>query len=596
MSVRADPSGRASRTSERIWLSDYAARSCPVKTHNAFDPGAPERVWQPDQALQELFNGGDGYAAGVIGTLVAASGLEVVDLRPLAEASYPEQEEAAARAVAAGVDLVLGARLPAAAGRYGAVDLLIRGADRADGRPGYHAGEIKWHKLHERRTLTPVVRPNTALLLTDYARPRPDQARRHWGYGFRTHTRAADLLQVAHYQRMLQAAGWDAPGRSLAALIGTDDWSPTPLITWIDLDEPLLRTYSRSADPGWLPRSALQRYDHEFGFRLDVAQVARQQTEPEPPAPLVRPIKVRECERCEWWDHCRSKLDPDDVSLRIGIGALDVREVTTLRAHGISTVHQLARADLAGLAEWYLPEVSHRTSGLDRLLAAVRRARMLAAGTDFERLDEGPIDLPPFAVEIDFDIETSADGRVYLWGFLVGGPAGSSGTYQAFARFEDLDDPGELALAREALGWLQRTVLGAPGPVGIFHYSDFELNHLHRLREAEPDPVFAWIDDLARGSLPDQAERGGFVDLLGVVKENFFGARGLGLKVVATAGAGFAWRDDDPGGLNSQRWFADAVHAQTQAERQAARERVLAYNEDDVIATARVRDWLRVQT
>ena len=35
---------------------------------------------------------------------------------------------------------------------------------------------------------------------------------------------------------------------------------------------------------------------------------------------------------------------------------------------------------------------------------------------------------------------------------------------------------------------------------------------------------------------------------------------GLGLKLIA-GHAGFRWRDDDPGGLNSQTWFADAVHA-----------------------------------
>ena len=67
---------------------------------------------------------------------------------------------------------------------------------------------------------------------------------------------------------------------------------------------------------------------------------------------------------------------------------------------------------------------------------------------------------------------------------------------------------------------------------------------------------------------------------------------GLGLKLVA-AHAGFAWRDEDPGGLNSQRWFADAVHGADAAVRAAAEARVLAYNEDDVLATRHVRAWLR---
>ena len=434
------------------------------------------------------------------------------------------------------------------------------------------------------------------MLFADFARPRSDQAVRKWGYGFRVGTRESDLLQVAHYQRMLEATGWAAPGAPMAALIGTDDWSPTPLVTWIDLSEPLIRTYSRSADGGWLSRSALQRYDHEFGFRVDVATTARRQADPSAPPPLVEPIVIKECARCEWWDHCRGKLDADDVSLRIGIGALDVREISTLRAHGISTVHQLAGADLSDLESWYLPEVSHRTSGLERLLATARRARMLVAGHDFERITTGPIGLAAFESEIDFDVETSADGRVYLWGFLINGrPDGRAG-YRAFARFEDLTAETELELAREALGWLRQTVLGLVGRTGVYHYSEFEVNHLRRLALADPDPIFGWADAFAHETLPDQRDRGRFVDLLAVVKDNFFGARGLGLKVVATGGAGFAWRDEDPGGLNSQRWFLEAVHGDSATVRRLARERVLAYNEDDVIATARVRAWLRAQT
>ncbi|MFZ1911741.1 MAG: ribonuclease H-like domain-containing protein, partial [Propionicimonas sp.] len=72
-----------------------------------------------------------------------------------------------------------------------------------------------------------------------------------------------------------------------------------------------------------------------------------------------------------------------------------------------------------------------------------------------------------------------------------------------------------------------------------------------------------------------------------------FGTNGLGLKVVATHGAGFAWRDEDPGGLNSMHWFADAVGGATAELREQARTRVLEYNEDDVQATWQLRRWLR---
>ena len=84
-----------------------------------------------------------------------------------------------------------------------------------------------------------------------------------------------------------------------------------------------------------------------------------------------------------------------------------------------------------------------------------------------------------------------------------------------------------------------------------------------------------------------------FVDLYDVVKAHFFGAGGLGLKLIAQH-AGFRWRDEDPGGLNSQAWFADAVRRARRGGPRAGRAtRVLEYNEDDVLATAVLRAWLR---
>src|SRR5699024_4801544 len=117
----------------------------------------------------------------------------------------------------------------------------------------------------------------------------------------------------------------------------------------------------------------------------------------------------------------------------------------------------------------------------------------------------------------------------------------------------------------------------------VHHYSGYEVSQLIRLADAG-SPGAAWMRDRVRES---------FVDLYDVVKKHWFGVYGLGLKQVATSGAGFEWRDDDPSGLSSQGWFHDAVHAEDTAERDEARQRVLDYNEDDVTATREVRRWLR---
>jgi predicted RecB family nuclease len=153
-----------------------------------------------------------------------------------------------------------------------------------------------------------------------------------------------------------------------------------------------------------------------------------------------------------------------------------------------------------------------------------------------------------------------------------------------FSRFADLDVDAELDLAREALGWLREVVTG-PRSALVYHYSAYEVGMIAALAERRPDPLLAWASRYAAEC---------FVDLLGIVSSHYFGSAGLGLKQVAVQ-AGFRWRDDDPGGLNSQLWFVEAVHADSAVDRAVARRRVLDYNEDDVLATGALRAWLRAQ-
>lgn len=580
-----------------VMLGSYAARSCAVKTHNAFDRTVPHVGREPDDSLAELFDGGLTYQGEVLDRLLLACAEPVLDLRELADHSGEIRTGACAEAVAAGLPVIMGPTLPPdrAGRRLGNPDLLLRGADRADGRPGYHPVEVKWHKIIERsrqREEAPAELPYTEMI-----KPGPQHRTMISGYGARVASREADFLQLAHYWRMLEELGW-AADEPTVAVIGTDDHPERagsgPVLTWVRLDRPTVRTFSRSQPEGWRLRTLLERYDHEFEFRLAVADTAdRRRGEADDPAPLVEPIVVDECARCQWWDHCRPQLHSDDVSLRVDKGRLDVREIATLRRNGIFTITDLVDADLEALLERYLPEVQHRLGAESRLRTAARRARMIVKGIPLERVTDGPIDLPSAELEIDFDIETTAGGLVYLWGFLIND--GGRGVYRAFSTFTDLDHDAEHALAVEALGWLHDQIAAADSTL-IYHYSSFELTAIERLAKGTDDPTLAWARGLAR-TKPERVreELTGFVDLLDAVKEHYFGADGLGLKVVAHAGAGFSWRDDDPGGLNSQLWFAEAVSGESAEQRASARQRVLDYNEDDVRATAAVRTWLRAQ-
>ncbi|MGO4956258.1 TM0106 family RecB-like putative nuclease [Luteococcus sp. Sow4_B9] len=560
-----------------IILDPYAARSCPVKTQNRYDPTVVAPQSQPDEALQELFAGGKTFEDEVL-QLVIDHAPDVADLRQIEDRD--EAQRLTQEALAAGRRVVIGPRLPAdvAGHRRGQPDMLVRGADQPDGRAGYRPVEAKRHRVVEMSHTDQLLRystladPTTELTLPQLV--------------FKP-SREADLLQMSHYWRLLEAAGWADGGGAVAGVIGTDhlNGQHRPAISWVDLSAKFIRTFSRTSSTGWKLRSALERYDHEFGFRVKVAQVAAARTGVgEDHRPMVSPIVVRECDHCTWWEVCKPQLGEDDLSLRINKSPLDVREISVLRNHGINTLADLAHADVEALMESYLPEVAHRSGADSRLRLAARRASLMLAGVELERLTSEPVDLPESSLEIDFDIETSAGDRVYLWGFLVDDrTTGSDPFYKAFSRFEELDNAGEVALAVEAITWLDRLVTERPD-TRVYHYSDYEVVHLMRLarRSGKPDVLAA-----------AHRVRSHFVDLFSLVKGHFFGTNGLGLKVVARSGPGFEWRDDDPGGLNSQRWFRDAVHGPDELTRSEATTRVLEYNEDDVRATHQLRAWLR---
>ena len=362
----------------------------------------------------------------------------------------------------------------------------------------------------------------------------------------------------------------------------------------------MVRTFSRSQPEGWRLRSVLERYDFELGFRTEIAQVAQQQTgHPErDPAPVVRPIVNRECGRCHWWEHCRPQLHPDDVSLRIDKGALDMREIVTLRRHGIDTVTDLARVDLDELLEWYLPEVTHRSGAEGRLRTAVRRATMLAGRRLVRAGDRGP-DRHPGRGHRDRlrhrDRRQRADLSLGLPDPRIRTSRGRAYTPSSAA--------SPIWTNRARPRWRWRPSVGcaawsrAGGRVVVYHYSGYEVAMIRALADREDD----WLLDWAAAYAEEH-----FVDLLEIVKTHYFGVAGLGLKLMAQH-AGFRWRDDDPGGLNSQRWFAEAVHGEDaevrsagaaagaglQRGRRAGHQRAQSVAASAVIAAFRVRRCAR---
>jgi len=367
----------------------------------------------------------------------------------------------------------------------------------------------------------------------------------------------------------------------------------------MDLTEPAIRTFSRSQ--GHAKRSLLERYTHEFAFRRKIAATAlRRVGEPDDPEPLVVPIRTDECQQCRWHDVCLPLIEG---SANAAVGRLDDPEWRALASLGIETVESLAALDanaiageekiadpnLAQLLAQYESETTHRARPRVRLAEAIRVARMVERGEPLERKTVGSIDdLPPAEVEIDMDIEWDLPGRVYLWGFLV--DDGSEPKYTALASFDELQNDGESSLAADAWEWLVgkvETAKAAGRSVRIYHYSHPEVSRWRRIIERDEHPRLPSIQAF------DRFAEEHFFDLNTATKRHLRGVDGLGLKNVATHGAGFHWRDDDPGGTQSQAWHRAAVADPDPGERKAARERLLEYNADDVAATRAVRVWMR---
>ncbi|MDQ5976063.1 MAG: family RecB-like putative nuclease, partial [Actinomycetota bacterium] len=398
-----------------VLLGAYVAKQCARRVHNDWDATIPKGPWTPAPELQARLDAGIAYEEEVLAALIDTLGERCVDLRGADE--FGTRMERTVAEMTAGRELIIGGVLPddRAGARSGRPDLLLRVSHPGE-PPTYVPGDVKGHRM--------VKAAKKGLL--DYSTiEAPVVLEQAAGLAVRAGDRFSDYLQLAHYTRMLQACGFaPASGRRRGFIIGTDDLTDLGVtgyvFTWLDLDDPLFATFSRSQ--GTAVRSALERYDHEHGFRVRVAQRALERTGAAgDPMPLVVPVFVDECDLCPWLDVCLEELGPDAASVAITQGRLDVREWLALAARGIDTTEDLAAVDVDDEAFWadYLPEVAHQSKARDRLSTAVRRARMVLAGEVLQRTTSGPIVVPAADVEVDFDIEWDSANRVYLWGALV---------------------------------------------------------------------------------------------------------------------------------------------------------------------------------
>lgn len=611
--------------SEMLPQGSYMAKRCPERLQ--LDVLHPCEPLPTSAFISMLGDEGRDFEAEIFELLAAAvAGAVVIDV------SLPRsvREAATVSAMDDGVPLVIGGRLPVdrMALRVGEPDLLARSDAFAPGAAGggYLPIDVKHHKALDRRTREETVGAITSELEAIFFGPsEPDaELMARW--------RRDDLLQLAHYQRMLEASGRASQVGRWAGIVGRER-----RVVWYDLDEPQWHPTAYVEDPPDRQLSTMEVYDLEFAHRLSVIDAAvTHLTDPWSPL-LAEPIAVPDCGTCGWQGWCFEQMEASgDVSLLPGMSP---EKRLRYLARGVTNLHQLASldsrtsrliaagvdlqhfADKARVADPSTPVtdlLAGRPKQAERLaaegIATAADATLIAPLTaafgdsglgdlpqqiDNARARTGPspayrrrgvdrVVVPRADIEVDVDMENVNDG-CYLWGVLLN-VRDSSGAiaseYLPFFSWSPDTSVGELDAFLGFWEWfseLRNEAARTGTKLRAYCYNEgAENGQLRRLAE--------------RCGLEDEVETfirsEHWVDLLPIVRDQLItGLPSMGLKTTAPL-AGFFWRENDAGGSSAMVRYADATAETDLLLRSEARRWILDYNEDDVRATAALREWL----
>lgn len=546
-----------------VLLGGYPAKQCPRVVHNEHAPGSVAVELPVPAQLQILFDEGRAFQDEVVSVL-----RDVLDDGAFIDAdqSWDASIDATVIAMRRRAPVIVGGRLPDVAARRGAPDLLVRvGAGAA-----YLPVDIKHHHT---------LKASKTNELTFSSIDAPMRWESTSGVCNRGSHRRDDVMQLSHYTRMLQDLGFHPGDEWLyGGILGTDSYEGLTThgcgITWYDLTEPGERTFSPSSESGRKMRSPLERYDHEFDFRVEVAKAARDGRE------LVRPIGTDECFTCVWAEQCEKSVGPDDAGFALRHGRLRTREWQYLASHGVTTLTDLATLKFdADFLDGFVRNAASRSGAAaaeKALRAAVTKADLTLRGVDIEPITGAWPEVPMADVEVDFDIEWDRAGRIYQYGLRVRHDADdTTARYEPVVSFESLDEGGVAALADRAADRFEELITDAERSgrsLLIFHWSPVEISRTQ---------CFPRLASLLAGRT---------FDLLAWASTEFVARKSFSIKDVAPI-FGFAWGVDDAGGFSSM----DKIeHARGHGpEVDAARRWCLEYNAADVAAQAAIRDGLR---
>lgn len=252
----------------------------------------------------------------------------------------------------------------------------------------------------------------------------------------------------------------------------------------------------------------------------------------------------------------RDAESTQDIALLYNV---DVKKLRLLRDLGIRTIADAAKMNpqaldgaALGLREHGLEVMKRQAQSLQTKCVIIRE----------------PVPVETKGLEIHFDIESDPPNDVdYLYGFLLRYPTGD--VYKSFVA-KKLEDEGEMW--RSFLDWLETL----PPEYTVYHFANYEVVRLAVLEARYGGSP--WLN-LFRQSMVDLKES--------MTHSITFPLYFYGLKYVAPF-LGFSWRSVVKGGGQS----VDVFEKYLETRDEALLDSIILYNEDDVRATAHLKDWL----
>ena len=262
-------------------------------------------------------------------------------------------------------------------------------------------------------------------------------------------------------------------------------------------------------------------------------------------------------------------VQANDVSLLPGVGG-SRRQV--LVSAGFGSVDTMAKADEKSLIS--LPGIGGPTAKKIICSAqSIQQGIPIQFGT-IPAIRRG-------TTEVFFDLE-GTDPRIGVEGlevvnYLIGALVRHTSKQATFVPFFASAFDEERRILEEFFDWANTL----DDPV-FYHWHHYERTHLTKMAQHYGLP------EIITSRVMDR-----LVDLSPITTKSFaFPAFGEGLKDIAKA-LGFTWRQDDVDALISVTLYLQYV--ESGAADEEARRRILAYNEDDCLATMHVFDWLLSQ-